>query len=129
MSAVPDPLSCTGQRQQWPQTLLYTFPPVVLILTTPERGRRRLIYDSDRPSLAQENVVYGDHCTVGLETLVPPCAQKFTVSGSGIIMAPAPRNLGSVGLAPNREKVMATGLPDREIDTIQSAKGIHTGAV
>ncbi len=41
-------------------------------------------------------------------------------------MAPSAGNLGPVGLAPEREKLMATGLPDNVIDTIQSTRAAST---
>ncbi len=37
-------------------------------------------------------------------------------------MAPSAGNLGTVGPAPEREKLLATGLPDNVIDRIQSAR-------
>lgn len=85
----------THWPQEWPRTLLYTFPPVALIQTTLER------------------VCLGDHKdrdAAEQEPLVSHCAQRPAVSGTWTNMTPTPRNLGPVGLAPEREKLMATGL-------------------
>lgn len=55
---------------------------------------------------------------------MPPCAH--TVTGSGADMTPPPGNVGHVGMAPEREKLMAMGLPDSVIDTIQSTRAAST---
>ena len=48
---------------------------------------------------------------ISKETVEPPCVQRPTVTGPGPDLAPAPQNLGSVGLAPEREKLTVMGLP------------------
>lgn len=52
-----------------------------------------------------------------------PCPRGFE---PGPDMAPMLRNLEPVGVAPEREKLMFTGLPANVIDTIQSARAAST---
>ncbi len=93
---------------------------------TGTRAPTGTVDDSDCPLLAQEGMVHRGHGTARRRAVVSPHAQRYAVSSLRTDTVPSVRNLGPVSLVPEREKLMATGLPDNVIDTIQSTRAAST---
>lgn len=90
------------------------------------RATEQAIHDPDCPPLAREGLVCGDHITPAREAVALTEAQESADTGTGSNMASSTRTLEPVGLAPEREKLAAAGLPSNVIATIQSARAAST---
>ncbi|XP_034065716.1 uncharacterized protein LOC117542252, partial [Gymnodraco acuticeps] len=103
---VPTPGSDTPNSGQSERTTPHTYP--------------------DSSALACNVLAGGDISAAVRAAVAAPTTQGHTVSGGGDDLSPTPRALGTMGLAREWYNLNTVGLPQKVINTIQSARASST---
>ena len=110
----------------WPPVLLYAFPPLALIPPTLSRVREHrhtliLIAPTGLQCIGWRRYEAAVRVAVAA-----PVTQGHTVSGRVDYFSPTPGTLGTMGLAREWYHLSTVGLPQKVINTIQSARASST---
>ncbi|KAI2645853.1 Transposon Ty3-G Gag-Pol polyprotein [Labeo rohita] len=121
------PMGVDALAHQWPNVLLYAFPPLSLIIPTLRRVRE---YGHSviliAPNWPGESVAGGDNAAFIRPAVASPATQRPPLAGARGDIPPCPGQGCSLGLARERLNLNARGLPSRVIEKIQNARAAST---
>ncbi|KAL0148646.1 hypothetical protein M9458_056086, partial [Cirrhinus mrigala] len=105
------PMGVDALAHSWPNVLLYTFPPLSLIIPTLRRVREygHSYCHTDCPKLAGESVAGGDNAAPSRPAMASPATQRPPLAGARGDIPPRPGQGCSLGLARKRLNLNATG--------------------
>ena len=121
------PLGTDAMAHQWPQGLLYAFPPFVLLHPLLQRVQveeASLILVA--PYLAPDDVVLGNCTPSSRSTTGAPGAAGPPVSSPRDTLPSLSPGTQALGLAPERAEFLAMGLAPSVVDTLQGAQAPST---
>ena len=121
------PLGTDALAHQWPQGLLYAYPPFSLLhppLT--EDPARECSGDPGGSKLAPHAMVLRDRTTPERNSLGAPHLERPVGAGTRRLVSPLRTGPETVGKAPERAEFRALGLPDPVIQTLESARAPST---
>ncbi len=117
------PLGMDALAHPWPETLLYAFPPVSLILHTLSRiGSQRVRVLLIAPLWPGRTWTAEIVQLLYSHPMASSSAQRYPLSGRGENFSSTSGEVESLGLACERSNLNALGLPQNVISTIQSAR-------